>query len=79
MGHTVVLTNAVNRIHLVLHQSYKRRYYNGSAVHKERRQLIAQAFTATRRHQHESIFLVEQIADNGLLVAFKRIIAKIML
>ena len=78
VGHAVFLAHAVDDVHLVFHQRYERRYNDGCAFHNERWQLIAERFSAARRHQHKCVFPVEDIPDDGFLVALERVETKIL-
>ena len=52
---------------LVLHQSDKGRHYDGSSRHIDRRKLEADRFSATRRHQDQRIFFLQDaLYDFGL-------------
>ena len=73
MGYTVVSAHSVDHIHLILHQCDERRYDHGSAFHDERRQLIAEAFASAGGHKHKGVVAVQQVADDGLLVAFEMV------
>ncbi len=79
MGQRVVLAQAVDDIHLVLHQCNEGRYHDGGTIHKQRGQLITQTLAATGRHQYKRVVACHQVADDCFLVAFKLVEAKIML
>ena len=78
VGHTITLAQTVDDIHLILHQGYQRRDNDGSTVHDEGRQLIAEALSPACRHQYKRIVAIHQIADDCLLVTLERIEAEMM-
>ena len=78
MGHATVFAHAVHHVHLVLHQGDEWRDNDGRSFHQERRQLVAQAFSATSGHQHKGVVTRKKVADNGLLVSFKRVETKVL-
>ena len=55
MRHAIFLAYTINDIYLIFHQCYQRGNNDSRAFHYERRQLVAKALTATRRHQHEGV------------------------
>ena len=78
MGHATVFAHAVHHVHLVLHQGDEWRDNDGRSFHQERRQLVAQAFSATSGHEHKGVVTRKKVADNGLLVSFKRVETKVL-
>ena len=78
MRQSILLAHAVDYIHLVLHQGYERRDHDGRALHDQRRQLVAQRFAATGRHQHKCVLTFQYVTDNGFLIAFELIKAEIL-
>ncbi len=77
--HAILLTKAVDDIHLVLHQGDKRGDNNGGSVHHQRRKLIAKALSAARGHEDKAVVASQKIADDRLLVALELVEAKEML
>ena len=62
------------RIHLILHQRNQRRNDDGAAWAEQGRNLVAEAFAATGRHQDEGVTaLVNMLDDLGLGAAKGRI------
>ena len=59
MGRPFILTEIRDNVHLILHQGYQGRNHNSDTVHQQRRQLVAQRLTATRRHQDESVLTIQ--------------------
>ncbi len=57
---------------LVLHQRDQRRHDDRSAIAQQRRNLIAQRFSAAGRHQHERIAAANDLRDDGFLISPKR-------
>ena len=78
MSHASVFAHAVHHVHLVFHQCDKWWYNDGCSFHQERRQLVTQALTATSWHEHKGVVTRKKIADDSLLVAFKRVETKIL-
>ena len=79
VGHALLLAQAVDHIHLVLHQRNERRDDDGRAFHDERRQLIAQTLAAAGRHQHERVVAGQQITYDGFLIALELVKAEVVL
>ena len=79
MGHRVVLAVAIDDIHLVLHQGYKGRHHDSGAFHKQRRQLVAEALASSCGHEHKGVVTLQEVGDDGFLVALEGIEAKIFL
>ena len=75
--HSALLTESVDHVHLVFHQRDERRHDNCRALHDERRELIAQALSATRGHEHERVVAVEQVTYDGFLVSLELVEAEI--
>ena len=71
-------TVSTKRFHLILHQTDQGRYHNGSPWHREGRNLIANAFPATCRHQHQSVLSAHDVSDDFFLIWTERIIAEIL-
>ncbi len=67
------------QIDLVLHQRDQRRYHNGRPVHKDGRELIAERFSATGRHEHKGVSATNQMADDRFLVALESVVAEELL
>ncbi len=67
MGDALLLAEAAQRVHLVLHERDERAHHDGGAIHHERGQLVAQALAATRGHDDEGVAPVEDALDDGLL------------
>src|SRR6185503_303348 len=65
--------------HLILHQRNQRRYDDADAGPKQRRQLKAQRFAATRRHDREDVAAVENVADDRFLPGTEGIEAESLL
>ena len=79
MRHPVLLAQAVYHVDLVLHQRYQRRDDYRGAVHYQRRQLIAQRLSASRRHQNERVVACEKVAYYRFLIALESVKAEIFL
>ena len=79
MGRSLILTEIRDHVHLILHQGYQGRDNNSDTVHQQRRQLVAQRLTATRRHQDESVLTIQQTLDDCFLITLKIIETEIFL
>jgi hypothetical protein len=64
------------RFHLVLHQTDEWGDDDGCARHGEGGNLITDALSATRGHEHQSIVALEDMSYDFFLVFTERIIAK---
>ena len=78
MCNTIILTKSIDNVHLVFHQCNQRRNDDGGSFHYKGRQLVAQAFSTTSRHQYKSIITCHQISDDSFLFTLKLIKAKIV-
>ena len=74
--HAVLLAHVPHRVHLIFHQGNERRNHNRRSFHQKRGQLVTHRLAAARRHKHKNIFAVQQAADNGFLIVFERVKAK---
>jgi len=63
-GYPVLL----RRVHLVLHKRDERTDYHGRPLQQKRGQLVAQGLPAARWHDREHVLLVQDGADDRLLV-----------
>ena len=72
----LVLDEAADGIHLVLHQGDQGGDDDGCAGQAKGRQLVAERLAATCGHQHESIAATDQVHDDFFLVAFEGIPAE---
>ncbi len=63
-------------IHLVLHQGDERGDDDGRPFHDQGRQLVAEGFTASGRHQDEDILTGNEGPDDFLLFVLKAIVSK---
>ena len=79
MRHARFLAHAIDYVHLVLHQCNQGRHHDGGAFHQERWQLVAERLAASRRHEHEGVIAVKQVADYLLLFSLETFEAEILL
>ena len=77
--YAVLVRVVAHSVHLVLHQRYQGGYHYRHAVHQQRRELVAQALAAARRHQHKRIFPVHHAVDDGFLGPLESVKTEIML
>ncbi len=61
---------------LILHQRDQRAHHHAHAVADQRRNLVAQGFTAAGGHQHQGVVAVDQVVDDGALFATKVVITE---
>ena len=78
MCHAILLADVLYRIHLIFHQSYQRRDDDGSTLHEQSRQLVAQRLSAACWHKHKGILMTKEVADNRFLITFESVKAKIV-
>ena len=79
MRHTFLFRVVAHRIHLVLHQRDQRTNHDRHSVHQQRRQLVAQALSSSRRHQHKRVISGHHIAYDGFLMTLERVEPEIVL
>ena len=79
VGYAVVVEELADGIHLVFHEGNKWRDDDGCAFADEGWQLVTKRLAAAGWHKHKGVLPVEQVADDGLLVALEGIEAKVML
>ena len=79
MCHTLFFRVVSHGVNLVLHQRNQRRDNNCHSVHDQGWQLETQTLSATRRHEHKSVFPLDNITDDGFLIAFERVKPEISL
>ena len=77
MCHAVCFADVAYGVHLVFHQSYERGDDYGQAIHHECRQLVAERFATSSRHQHKHILTFKQATDDGFLILLEAIKAEI--
>lgn len=65
-------------LHLVVHQTNQRGNHDGGSWQRQRRNLVANALAATRRHQYETILALHDFPYDLLLVLAEGVIAKIV-
>ena len=78
MCHSNLFTEPIDDVNLVFHQCNERRNNDCSALHDQGRKLIAEALSTSGWHQNKGIMALQQIADNGFLVALELVKAEIM-
>ena len=66
----------IERADLILHQRDQRAHHHAHAVAHQRRDLVAQGFTAAGGHQHQGVVAVDQVVDDGALFATEVVIAE---
>ena len=76
---SLLLTHAVDDIHLILHQGNQWRNDNGCPLHNQGGQLIAQTLSSTGRHENEGIVTCKDIPDNRFLVSLEGIETEVLL
>ncbi len=66
----------IERADLILHQGDQRAHHHAHAFAHQRRDLVAQGFTAAGGHQHQGVVAVDQVVDDGALLATKVVITE---
>ena len=69
--HAVLIAEAAQGVHLVLHQRDERAHHDGGAFHHERGQLVAHALASAGGHDHKSVLAIQNALDDGLLFALE--------
>ena len=79
MRNIVFAAVTAHQIDLVFHQCNQWRNDNGNSFFDHCRQLVAQAFSSAGRHDHKSVFTIQQCLYDCFLRTFKSIETKMLL
>ena len=72
----VLFLETADDIHLVFHQGDQRGNHDSRSWHDKGGQLEAQRLPASCWHKDKRVLPLNQVADNGFLVSFKRIVSE---
>ena len=79
VSHGILFTIMLDGIDLVLHQGNERRDDNGRPFHQQCRQLVAHGLSTAGWHEHKRVVAIQQVLNNGFLIALERVKAEIVL
>ena len=79
MGYAVLAAITPDKVYLVLHQGDQGADDDRYPFADDRRQLVTKAFASAGRHDYEGVLSGQYALDDGVLVVFKGIKAKVLL